>query len=206
MIRVSSQAGFTLAETLVAFFILALVSASGASLLVGATGAGKQIRQAEAEARQVDIAQALIRQDIAAMSERAVLPDVRGGRAGNLFGESRRGSETFLQFVRDGWLNPGEVEARSDLQLVRYRLENNVLIREAVTRPDATNGTPMSERALLSDVSDVELSFYRGGERSEAWVGDAGQPLHLLPELIEMTIVFTDGPSLTIAALTGGRT
>jgi hypothetical protein len=89
---------------------------------------------------------------------------------------------------------------------VRYRLENNVLIREAVTRPDATNGTPMSERALLSDVSDVELSFYRGGERSEAWVGDAGQPLHLLPELIEMTIVFTDGPSLTIAALTGGRT
>ena len=119
MIRISSQAGFTLAETLVALFILALVSASGASLLVGATGAGKQIRQAEAEARQLDIAQALIRQDIAAMSERAVLPDVRGGRAGNLFGESRRGSKTFLQFVRDGWLNPGEVEARSDLQLVR---------------------------------------------------------------------------------------
>ena len=33
----TSQAGFTLAETLVALFILAIVSSAGAALLIGAT-------------------------------------------------------------------------------------------------------------------------------------------------------------------------
>ena len=47
---------------MVALFILALVSSAGASLLIGATGAGKQIREREGEARQIDIAQRLIRQ------------------------------------------------------------------------------------------------------------------------------------------------
>lgn len=205
MRNASSQSGFTLAETLVALFILALVSSAGASLLVGATGASKQIRDAEAEARILDIAQALIRQDIAAMSTRAILPNDRVGRPGNLFGESSRGTQPFLQFVRDGWLNPDSLEARSDLQLVRYRLENDALIRQVVVRPDASNGTPISEREILSEIRNVDLSFYRGGERSEVWIGDAGQPLHFLPDLVEMTITFSDGATFQIAALTGGR-
>ena len=54
MARPSSQQGFSLAETLVALFILALVSSAGATLLIGATGAGKQIREQEAEARQLN--------------------------------------------------------------------------------------------------------------------------------------------------------
>lgn len=200
-----SQSGFTLAETMVALFILALVSAAGSGLLIGATGSSKQIREAEAEARQLDIAQAFIRQDIAAMSLRATLPDNGLGPINNLVGEPARAGRPFLRFVRDGWLNPGSVVPRSDLQLVSYRLEDQNLIRTAMTRPDISTGTPRSDRVLLTGVEQVQLSFYRGGERSEFWDASAGQQLFILPDLIEMEILFGDGVNMKIAALAGGR-
>ncbi len=203
--RSSQQAGFTLAETMVALFILALVSAAGSGLLVGATSSSKQIRERDAYVRQLDIAQALIRNDIAGLSVRAIQPDDGFSAAGNLFGESAPGGDPFLAFVRNGWLNPDYAAARSDLQWVRYRLESGQLIREAVIRPDAVTGTPISRRVLLEEVTRVGTRFQRGGEWSPDWIGDAGQPLSVLPDLIELDIGFENGERLVIAALTGGR-
>ncbi len=201
----SRQAGFTLAETMVALFILALVSAAGAGLLMGATGSAKQVRERGGESRQLDIAQSMIRNDIASMSVRGIRPDDGFSKAGNLFGRSAPGGDPFLSFVRSGWLNPGDIALRSDLQAVRYRLINGELIREAVVRPDAVAATPVSSRVLLTDVTSVDTRFQRGGEWSLDWVGDAGQPLYVLPDLIEMEIEFENGGALIIAALTGAR-
>ncbi len=203
--RVSHQAGFTLAETLVALFILALVTAAGGGLLIGASGSGKQVRERDETVRRLDMAQAMIRNDIAALSARAIRPDDGFSRAGNLFGYSAPGRDPFLSFVRSGWVNPGGMAARSNLQAVRYRLQAGQLIREAVVRPDAVAATPVSRRVLLHDVLRVDMRFQRGGEWSLDWIGDAGQALHILPDLIEMEVTFAGGETLTIAALTGAR-
>jgi len=202
----SSQAGFSLAETLVALFILALVSSAGATLLIGATGAGKQVREREAAARQIDIAQRLIRQDIAALSTRAIQPADGFSPPGNLFGEAPRGEAPFLTFVRSGWINPAQVEPRSTLQSVAYVLRDGQLIREVTVRPDATRGTPVTSRVLLENVKSVELGFVRGGQRSDYWQGDGVATRSILPDLIEIDVVFEDNVSLMIATLTGGRT
>lgn len=202
---VSRQAGFTLAETMVALFILALVSSAGAALLMGATSSGKQVRDRDADTRRMDIAQALIRNDIAALSPRGIRPDDGFSRAGNLFGESAPGRDPFLSFVRSGWINPGGIEPRGDLQAIRYRLESGQLIRDVVVRPDAVQSTPVASRVLMEDVTRIDMRFQRGGDWSLEWIGDAGQPLHVLPDLIEMDIHFENGSSLIIAALTGGR-
>lgn len=201
----TSVAGFTLAETLVALLILAAVSAAGTSLLMGATSTSKQVRETEADIRQLDIAQALIRGDIAALSVRGVKPESGIGEAGNLFGQSSSDERPFLSFVRSGWQNPGTLEARSSLQHVSYHLEDGDLIRTVTVRPDATPSTPVAERVLFRDVENIEMSFERGGVRSPEWIGDAGQPLHVLPDLIEMEIVFEDERTFTMAILTGAR-
>ena len=201
----SSQSGFSLAETLVALFILALVSSAGATLLIGATGAGKQVREQEAEARQLDIAQRLIRQDIVAMTSRAIQPADGYSPPGNLFGEAPRGEEPFLRFVRSGWINPARIEQRSTLQAVEYFVREGALIREVAVRPDATPGTPVASRVLLENVSSIQLGFVRGDERSEFWQGDVVQNLSILPDLVELNIVFENNVSISIAALTGGR-
>ena len=200
-----SQRGFTLVETLVALFILAIVSSAGAALLISATSASQQMRQQEAEARKLDIAQALIRQDIAALSARTIKPADGFSLAGNLYGEAPRGEAPFLRFVRSGWINPGSIEPRSNLQSVEYFLRGGVLVREAALRPYATNGTPVSSRVLLEGISRIELGFVRGDQRSDFWIGDSQITSAVLPDLIEMELFFENGTSLSLAALTGGR-
>ena len=202
----TSQAGFTLAETLVALFILAIVSSAGAALLIGATTTSQQIREQEQITRQIDVAQRLIRQDIMAMSTRSIRPSDGLASPINLHGERPRGEEPFLHFVRNGWLNPGFVEPRSGLQAVQYVLRNGDLIREARLRPDATSGTPLASRVLLNNVRTVELGFQRGDQISDYWLTGAGQSVNVLPDLVEMTVVFEDGTRLSLAALAGGRT
>lgn len=200
------QAGFTLAETLVALFILAIVSSAGAALLIGATTTSQQIRDQEQITRQLDVAQRLIRQDIMAMNARSIRPIDGFSDPVNLVGERPRGEEPFLQFVRSGWLNPGYVEPRSGLQAVYYVLRNGDLIREASLRPDGTSGTPLSSRVLLNNVRTVELGFQRGDQVSDYWLSGTGQGVNVLPDLVEMTVIFEDGTRLSLAALTGGRT
>jgi general secretion pathway protein J len=198
-------AGFTLAETLVALFILALISSAGAALLMGATTASQSVRAQESDTRQLDIAQRLIRQDLAALSTRVVQPADGVSPAGNLFGEAPRGEMPFLRFVRNGWLNPGSLEARSSLQSISYVLRDGALVRETRLRPDATPGTPISSRILLDNVRSVELGFVRGDQRSEFWRSDELTDASILPDLIEFEIVFENGTRLALAALTGGR-
>lgn len=199
------QKGFTLAETLVALFILAIVSASGAALLISATSTGQQAREQEQDARMFDIAQSLIRQDIAAMSARAVQPTDGFSAASNLYGEAPRGDAPFLSFVRRGWINPAGIEPRSNLQAVDYILRNGQLIRQAALRPDPTRGTPISSRVLLEDVQTVELGFVRGDQRSDFWRSDALSDQTVLPDLIEIEIIFEDQTRFSLAALTGVR-
>ncbi|MEL7031424.1 MAG: GspJ family type II secretion system protein [Pseudomonadota bacterium] len=202
----TTQSGFTLAETLVALFILSIVSSAGAALLISATSASQLVREREIEARTLDIAQALIRQDIAALSDRTVQPSDQFEAPSNLYGEAPRGEAPFLRFVRNGWLNPGSVEGRGTLQSVEYSLRSGALIREATLRPDATSGTPVSQRVLLEDIARIDLGFVRGDQRSDFWLGDAIIGRSVLPDLIEIEITFENGTSLVLSALTGGRT
>lgn len=199
------QKGFTLAETLVALFILSIVSSAGAALLISASATSQAVREQEEEARKLDIAQALIRQDIAALSARAVQPADGFSPAGNLYGEAPRGEAPFLRFVRSGWLNPGRIEARGTLQSVEYYLRNGQLVREAALRPDATPGTPVASRVLLDEVVRVELGFVRGDQRSDFWISEGLVGSGVLPDLIELTIHFENNTNLTLSALTGGR-
>lgn len=200
----SSQFGFTLVEMLVALFILGLVASAGAGLLMGATQAGQQVRDQEARVRQLDIAGALIRNDITAMTARAVQTDNGFGEAINLLGESAPSASPLLQFVRGGWLNPTGA-SRSHLQAVTYRLVDGTLVRAARLRPDGTAATPVSERALLRDVARVEAGFMRGGEWSSEWNTSRRTSADILPDLIRLQVIFETGETFTITSLTGVR-
>lgn len=199
-----SQSGFTLVEMLVALFILGLVASAGAGLLMGATGAGQQVRDQEARVRQLDIAQALMRNDISAMTSRAVQEDDGFGEALNLLGESAPSAEPLLQFVRADWLNPNDAP-RSNLQAVTYRLSDGALVRTARLRPDATTGTPVSQRVLLNGISRIDAGFMRGGEWSSEWNVSRRTSAQILPDLIRLKIVFETGEAFTLTSLTGVR-
>ncbi|MEL6829862.1 MAG: type II secretion system minor pseudopilin GspJ [Pseudomonadota bacterium] len=201
----SRSGGFTLIETLVALFILSLLSAAGTALLLGALRTGDQVKTRDAALQDIDLAQTMLRNDLAALSPRGVRPDDGFSDAGNLFGESQTGQEPFLRFVRSGWINPGMLERRSTLQAVDWRVENGQLIRRAELRTDTVRDTPVSEQVILDGIDTVSIRFLRGTAWSETWLGDAGQPLAILPDLIEVTFEFETDQRLRLALMTGGR-
>lgn len=202
----SGQTGFTLLETLVALFILSILSAAGTGMLIGAIDTNKAVERRGSVQQELDLAQAFLRNDIAALSGRAIRGDDGFSPPANLIGRVMPDGQPFLTFVRSGWLNPGNLEPRSTLQAIEYRLEEGRLIRSATLRPDSDPRTPVSEQVLLHSVKSVGLRFFRGDSWSEVWEGDAGQSLHVLPDLIEVELRLEGDLALSVMALTGGRT
>lgn len=199
------QAGFTLAEMLVALFILSILAVAGGNLLLRATASGEQLRHREATVRQLDIAQALIRSDLESVIRRGVEPvDTYGGPITLAGGETNR-VDGLLRLVRNGWMNPDGTASRSDLQAVNYSLSaEGELVRTAWLRPDATASTPVAERVLLRDVADVDLAFWKGDQMSAYWEGTPEPPANEMPDIVEIRIRFDDGRVLTIASGVGG--
>ncbi|WP_300381597.1 type II secretion system minor pseudopilin GspJ [Henriciella sp.] len=199
------EGGFTLVETLVALLILSMLAAAGGALLLRATSSGEQLREREAEMRQMDIAQAFIRSDIENAVLRAVEPPEGYDGAMAMAGGETNRTDALLRLVRNGWMNPGGLARRSDLQPVSYDLNaEGELVRTAWIRPDATQSTPVAERVLLNGVESVEVMFWRDGEASTYWEGGPQANVRLLPDLIELRILFERGQVMTIAALVGG--
>ncbi|WP_084419267.1 type II secretion system minor pseudopilin GspJ [Henriciella litoralis] len=200
-----AQSGFTLTETLVALFILAILAVAGGNLLLRATDAGKQVRDREEMTRTLDVAQAYLRDDLEAASLRAAeTAEGRGGVQLMTGGETSR-TNALLTFVRNGWINPENADARSGLQAISYTLsDDGELIREASLRPDPTPSTPVARRVLLTGVEAVDLVFWRGGEPSVYWEGTPEPPANVLPDMIEMRIRFKNEETLNIASLVGG--
>lgn len=201
----SSKAGFTLVETLVALLILSVMAIAGGSLLMRATDAGKQVRDRDIDIRQLDIAQAYIRDDLEAATLRAA--ETANGRGGLrlLTGGETRTADALISFVRNGWINPEDAAERSGLQYVSYTLtQDGELVREAALRPDPTPSTPVTRRVLLTGVEAVDLAFWRGDELSLYWEGVPGTATNLLPNRIDFAVRFDEERILTITSLVGG--
>ena len=201
-----SQAGFSLIETVVAMFIVALLSAGAGVMLVQTSQAGKQVSVRSEMLSELQIATAIMRDDVAAIVPRATtspdpfeLPQV-------FIGRSSDNDPEFLAFARQGWSLAPSGEMRSDLQRVSYRYEEGQLIRTAWLRADPDRETPIVERVLLSNVADFQISYAKGGFWESDWrprIEDADVPV--LPDALQFTFMFENGDALRQVFMTGAR-
>ena len=114
-------------------------------------------------------------------------------------------TDALISFVRNGWINPEQAEARSGLQYIRYELTpDGDLVRIAALRPDPIEATPTVRRVLLTGIESVNLLFWRGNEMSLYWESGAGGTSAGLPDRVDMEIRFDDQRSLLISSLAGG--
>jgi general secretion pathway protein J len=204
-LKTQGNSGFTLAETLVALFILALITAAGAGLLTLSGSAGREVRTREAELTVLELAEARLRDDIASLTQRLVLTPESGSAPRNLAGASREGDGPILTLVRNGWSNLGGTLERGEVQLVHYRLDRGRLIREWPLHPDEDLSGTRQSLVLLENVSRVELAFIAGEQRFDRWDETVALLARRPPGLLRIGIIFTDGRRLDIAALSGLR-
>jgi general secretion pathway protein J len=157
--------GFTLIELLVALGISALVAALAYAGIGSAIGASAGM---QSEVRQLaDLQRALniIEEDLGQAVPRAIVdgygndqPAFRGGRY----------QDALLEFTRGGVANPQNI-VRSELQRVRYVLNEGVLWRQWWTVVDraGANAAPQSA-VLLEGVEDLLLGFLAPPRRGAA--------------------------------------
>ena len=196
------SAGFTLAEMLVALFITGLVSAAGASLLVSASQSGKQMGEFSERLQNLEVAQALIRSDAAAMVPLTFDPNDDFGVVGGLAWRPFQSDGPVMYFYRNGWLHSEETPTQSDLQAVAYEIENGALVRTAHLPSERKENYP--KRTLFEGVDRVELRVFRNSRWVDEPQFDLFGEVHW-PELIEFMVHFSDEKSLRIVAISGAR-
>ncbi len=201
----AGDGGFTLLETLIALFVISILSAAGAALLFTTLQGGKQVEAHTDVLRQMEITHALMRDDIAAMTERRAVPPNGYEEAQSLIGEPGGSEGLLMRFTRSGWSNPDAFEARSDLQRIEYRLENGNLVRTVWLRPDATGSTPRTERVLATGLERVDLKYAKNGEWSDVWRQSELVSGRKLPDVIEISWTYTDQDRLLMLFPAGGH-
>lgn len=201
----TSENGFTLIETLVAVFALALLMSAGGALLISTLNSQRAIDARLERLDAIEIASAHLRADLAQTVPRVVETGLDTTGPQSLFGGTAGRDGLVLGLVRGGWTNPRQVEDRGDLLALDYRFEDGALIRRVYQRPDRTRQTRQFDTALLTGLTEVDVNFVANDLSAERWelVLEAGVPR--LPEAVSVDFVFETGERLTQTFLVGGR-
>ena len=204
--RASSSDGFTLIETLVVLMIVAMLSVGAGTMLTQTIQAGKQVEARSDALADMQIANALLRDDLASLTQRASTSPDPFERPSVFKTNTVDSDEAFLVFTRHGWSKPPSGEARSDLQRVAYSFEDGELIRKAWLRPDPDRETEIIERVLLSGVQDLRISYSHSGVWLPEWRQQVTDDDRVrLPEAIEIICEFSEGDEFRQVFVTGAR-
>jgi general secretion pathway protein J len=193
------SAGFTLIEMLVALAVTSLLMVAGSTLLIQTLRSGRMVEARTELVRDQDTAHSLLRDDLANATLRLTQPP-NGLDTPKAFSGGISTLEPLLAFTRSGWINPGNREPRGDLQRVEYFLSDGNLVRRAWLRPDPVYNTPYADRVVAEGLDDVGLRFLTGTSWQLDWPGQAA----ILPDLVELTLVFGEGDELRQLFLVGG--
>ncbi len=157
----SKEAGFTLVEMLIALFIFSLISAGTMTALTGALSAKAQVKMRLAGISEIEVMRALIKADMQHMILRQNRDSFGAAEPYILSGGY---DENLITFTRTGRVNPGGLQARSELQRVSYIFDGSRVIRRALPNENPAQAGNPSNRILMDGVLDFQIEFIKGNE------------------------------------------
>lgn len=177
--------GFTLVEVMLAMAITAFVAVLAYQGISTAITAAEQQEQQAGRLADVQRALILLARDIEHSIPRSIT-DAYGERQPAMLGGVLYGDT--LTLSRRGWINP-QGQRRSELQRVRYVLEDQQLWRENYLVMDRVSEEEDLQRVLLiNDVTAFDVTFLQstavnagplGGEWVNSWGWEASDSLPL---------------------------
>lgn len=190
-----AEQGFTLIELLVSLMIFAMLAAAGVLLLGNGVSAQAQIKARLDDMAAIQRAAGALAADLGQATPR--ISRTEAGTLAPAFWAHRDGETApVMQFVRGGWDNLGDLH-RPSLQKVEYWVRQGRLERRGYPQIDGAAGDEPA--ALLEQVEDVTLKFR---DAQGKWQADwtPAQP-DLMPRAVEMTILRTGAPAITLRFL-----
>ncbi|KCZ99266.1 general secretion pathway protein J [Hyphomonas polymorpha PS728] len=192
----SPQSGISLMETLIALFVVALLATAGGVMLTQSLRSTRLIEVRGNDARELQTALAVLRDDFAAFVDRPSRADASSDLSTRFEGQPIRYDGRIMTFVRNGWSNPADLP-RSDLQRVEYQFDNGALIRRSWSAPDAGPGTAVAEQIVLSGLEDISVQYGREQIWKPDWIVPASMVDAPLPDKIQLVFTFGEGDTLT---------
>jgi general secretion pathway protein J len=168
---VQSNRGFTFIEMLLAVAIFALVGLASVAVLDSVTRSDEASRAATLRLQQLQRAMMLIERDFWQISARQIRVNGEAPVAQTLAGAVNwiESDDDGISFSHAGWTNPGMVLARSEVQLVGYRLKERQLQRLYYLYPDAVTGTEPNIQPLLEDIDELKFRYLVKEDGQEQW-------------------------------------
>lgn len=194
MKRRARTAGFTLIELLVAMFITAILFTIGYGAINQAIRNREVIAEKQERLLALQRTMRLLVQDLTQVAPRPVR-EQNGATQPALMTDTRN---TYLvALTRGGWANPAGIVPRSELQRVRYVLEDDTLYRESFRVLDPTLNTKPSRRKLIDAVTSVRFRFMNEARAwQDTWPPLSNPPspqdLRVRPIAVEVAIEFED--------------
>ena len=189
-IRLSTkQKGFTLIELLLSLAIFGMLGMATYSVLNN-TIKGKEVIESQSK-NLVSLQRGMmfIENDFRQLAQRKVR--VQGEEPADKFFIAEPylfdSEELGFAFVRDGWTNPAMMLPRSEMQVVIYRLREQVLERLYFNYVDADVGTEPRVQPILTGVSELELSYAFDNASQIEWEEEIED--NKLPKLIKLRFV-----------------
>ena len=157
----SNNRGFTFIEMLLAVAIFALVGLASVAVLDSVTRSDEASRAGTLRLQQLQRAMMLLDRDFWQISARQIRVNGEAPVAQTLAGAVNwiESDDDGITFSHAGWTNPGMVLARSEVQLVGYRLKERQLQRLYYLYPDAVTGTEPNVQPLLDDIDELKFRY-----------------------------------------------
>jgi general secretion pathway protein J len=158
--------GFTLLEILAVLAIFSMLSVAMFSVVNTTVNAHGVVINQNKQLTDLQRAFTIIENDFTQLAQRKVRID--GEDSGDTFFHASdylfESEAVGFAFVRDGWTNPAMVLARSELQLVAYRLIEKKLERLYFNFVDNEMGTEPRVQVLINGIEAMSLSYHVNGE------------------------------------------
>ena len=149
--------GFTLVEMLVALFLFSVISVGA----LGSFQSAVQAKEATADAVERHETLALMRATLRSDLSQIILRENRDPFGGFDEVTFRGGFTSLLDFTRQGRVNPAGVLRRSDIQRVRYIVEDGSFIRRTLVHENPAPQDEPRDRVLLTNIASAEVRFTR---------------------------------------------
>jgi general secretion pathway protein J len=183
------KSGFTLIELIVAIAIFSLVAVATNQVLQSVSASSELSDSELSNLQSLQRAMLVIERDFQQIVDR--IPRLQG-RENNLMidgGEFDFESDADgISFVRNGWHNPQLILARSSLQNVIYRVQENQLQRLHTNYVDSVIGTEPKMRVLLEDIEDLKIEMLREVSTTEDFNWSETIESAELPKAVQITI------------------
>lgn len=145
--------GFTLIEILVALMVFAILATITSSSLYYAFNTRTRVNEQAKLLNSLQLAMSIIQQDTSQIVQRAA----RGNEM-RLF-PMIIAQVHYLEFTRDGNLNPKSVEKRSTLKRVALVCDEGKLLHRTWTSLDPTDRNVYQDRVLLDNLSECHFNY-----------------------------------------------